>query len=120
MTESAATVLVIDDAPILLETLALHLEQEGYQVRRAEDGAKALEVLHDEPEAIDVIVSDVTMPVMDGYALCEQVKHEEATNTIPFIFISSLTDLDEKLKGYAVGGHDYIVKPVAPEEMLDR
>ncbi|HEC20535.1 MAG TPA: response regulator [Gammaproteobacteria bacterium] len=120
MNSIQATVLVVDDEPLQLELHTAFLEAAGYQTLRATNGQQALTLLQKDPAAIDVILSDVAMPEMDGYAFCEQVRAHEETKNTPFIFVSALTNLEEKLKGYDAGGNDYVTKPIEAEEMLEK
>ena len=113
-----ADILVVDDDPFILELLQIHLEAEGFTPVLAENGQHALELLSEHEESIQAIVSDVEMPELDGYQLCEEIRADERFQTLPFVFVSSHTDLDEKLKGYSVGGDDYIAKPIEPEEVI--
>ena len=71
-------------------------------------------------DAISVVLSDVAMPEMDAYELCKQVNLDELIKEIPFIFVSVLTGLDEILKGYFVGGDDYVSKPISTDELLEK
>lgn len=115
-----ATILVVDDEPLFLRIYTLHIERAGFHVLTAENGEQAWEMIQSDPSQIDIIISDVQMPGMDGYQLCEKIRANDETQEIPFIFVSGLINLDEKLKGYAVGGDDYITKPVVPEELLEK
>lgn len=122
MTQETATILVVDDDPILLDIHTLYLQDEGYKTLTAENGRQAFQLVEKSPDSIDAILSDVLMPEMDGYELCQLLKSSsnDLIKSIPFIFISSLTDLDEKLKGYSVGGDDYVTKPVEPAELTQK
>ena len=110
-------VLVVDDDPDLLTAHSLHLLSLGCDVLSAENGERGLELVQKSPESIDVILADIVMPVMDGYQLCQAVKNDSATQEIPLIFISQLSSLEEKMKGFEVGADDYITKPISPEEL---
>lgn len=115
-----ATILVVDDEPLFLRIYTSCIERAGFHVLTAEHGEQAWEMIQSDPTQIDIIISDVQMPGMDGYQLCERIRANDETQDIPFIFVSGLINLDEKLKGYAVGGDDYITKPVVPEELLEK
>jgi len=117
MEEKTHRVLVVEDDADLLDMHSLHLVSLGYDVLSAENGAIALELVKGSPENIDIILSDIVMPVMEGYAFCQAVKSDSESQDIPFIFVSSLTGLEEKLKGFEVGADDYIAKPISPEEL---
>lgn len=120
MESKMATILVVDDEPLQAKLHTVFLEDAGYQTLCAENGKQALDILEKDSAAVNVILSDVSMPEMDGYEFCRQVKDNEDLNRIPFIFVSALTDLDEKLKGYSVGGDDYVSKPISTEELLEK
>jgi len=117
MEEKTHRVLVVEDDADLLDMHSLHLISLGYDVLSAENGAIALELVKGSPESIDIILADIVMPVMEGYAFCQAVKSDFESQDIPFIFISSLISLEEKLKGFEVGADDYIAKPISPEEL---
>ncbi len=120
MGNKVITVLVVDDEPLQAELHTIFLEDAGYHTLCASNGMQALDILKENSEIVNVILSDVSMPEMDGYELCQQVKDDEGTKNIPFIFVSALIDLDEKLKGYSVGGDDYVSKPISTEELLEK
>lgn len=120
MNNSPLVVLVVDDEPLQAELHTVFLEEAGYETMYAEDGAKALDILTQGTTPISVILSDVSMPNMDGYELCRQVKGDESVKDIPFIFVSALTDIDEKIKGYSVGGDDYVSKPISTDVLLEK
>lgn len=113
-----AKLLVVEDEPDILMVHTVYLQKAGYEVVPANNGKEAIEILSKIAKEIDLVVSDVTMPEMDGYELCANLREQEHTRLLPFIFVSGRTSLKEKLKGYELGGQDYIVKPCVPEEML--
>jgi DNA-binding response OmpR family regulator len=94
------------------------LRQRGYIVRGAPNGDIALNSTHFNPP--DLILLDVNMPDMDGYQVCEKLQADESTRHIPVIFLSALDDALDKVKAFAVGGVDYIVKPFQFEEVQAR
>lgn len=110
-------VLVVDDDPGLLAILVSFLQHQGHQVLTAANGQEALALVMKNPATIGVVVCDIMMPVMNGYDFCRTFKGNEDTSFIPLMFVSALTDLDEKIKGYGVGADDYIGKPVSPVEL---
>lgn len=120
MGDNSLIILVVDDEPLQAEMHTLFLEDAGYETIYAEDGVKALDVLQNESSNISVILSDVSMPNMDGYELCRKVKGQESLKEIPFIFVSALVDIDEKIKGYSVGADDYVSKPIVTDELLEK
>lgn len=117
-TSDPANILIVDDTPDNLRLLAGILEEQGYDVRPASSGSRALAAV--QAERPDLILLDIKMPEMSGYEVCEQLKASEDTRDIPIIFISALQDMSEKVKGFALGGVDYITKPFQTEEVLAR
>jgi len=117
MSESEATVLIVDDEVEMRELHKIFLMHGGFNVVEAENGAQALEILNKNNQQIDAILSDVLMPEMNGYDFCNKVKEQDLTREIPFIFISSLSTLEEKTKGYSYGADDYVIKPLEAKEL---
>lgn len=117
MPNSDMKILLVDDDPVLTEMHSALLEQNNYSVLVAEDGVRAMRILDSYHENIGVVVSDINMPNMDGYELCGHIKLNDKTKTMPVIFVSGLTSLEEKIKGYSAGADDYIPKPVNDEEL---
>ncbi|MGB0388426.1 MAG: adenylate/guanylate cyclase domain-containing protein [Ardenticatenaceae bacterium] len=113
-----ANILVVDDTRPNLRLLVNILSENGYKVRPASNGPRALAVAKE--SLPDLILLDINMPGMSGYEVCEQLKAHEPTRDIPVIFISVLSEVLDKVKGFAVGGVDYITKPFQVEELLAR
>jgi PAS domain S-box-containing protein len=111
-------ILVVDDNTANLQLLTKYLTEQGYRVYPASDGELALEFI--QSTLPDLIMLDVRMPGMDGYEVCRRLQAEDRTRLIPIIFLSALEDAQDKVKGFQVGGVDYITKPFQPEEMLAR
>lgn len=120
MEEIKPNILVIDDAPDMLELACAFLENAGNTVIQKSDGESALAYLDSHYEEIDLVLSDILMPGIDGYQLCSTIKEDSRFAYLPVIFMSSLTDLEEKIKGYSHGADDYVVKPVAFEELNEK
>lgn len=118
MTDTTNTILTVDDDPAMLMILETYLKAEGYEVIQANNGQEALDILEKDCTKITAILSDVEMPEMNGYDLCEKVRGNDESKSLPFIFISAHTELDEKLKGYSVGGDEYIAKPLVDHNEL--
>ena len=111
-------ILVVDDLPENLHLLQRILVKQGYQVRLAASGKLALSSLtRFQP---DLILLDIMMPKMNGFAVCQQLKANPETENIPVIFLSALDDGINKVKGFQVGGSDYVTKPFEAEEVLAR
>jgi len=117
-TDHRAMILIVDDAPANLRLLSQMLSQQGYGVRAAASGARALASIAAEPP--DLILLDVRMPGMDGYEVCDRVKADAKTHDIPIIFISALDATEDKVRAFAGGGVDYITKPFQVDEVLAR
>jgi len=111
-------VFVVDDNPNNLALLAGILRAAGYKVRAANDGRRALQMVRAlEPE---IIMLDISMPGMDGFEVCRQIKEDEGLRDIPVIFISALDDVLDKVTAFKVGGVDYVTKPFQAEEVIAR
>lgn len=113
-----ANILVVDDTPENLLLLTDLLGHEGYAVRPASDGEFAIQSAQANPA--DLILLDVKMPGLNGYEVCQQLKADERTRDIPIIFISALSDTEDKVQGFEAGGVDYITKPFQAKEVLAR
>ncbi|NER47303.1 MAG: response regulator, partial [Symploca sp. SIO1A3] len=111
-------ILIVDDNIDTLRLLSNLLNQRGYKVRKAINGKIALMGVN--AEAPDLILLDVMMPMMNGYEVCQQLKKNPKTASIPVIFLTALDDSLDKLKGFEVGGVDYITKPFQVEEVVVR
>jgi len=116
--QSAATIFIVDDNRANIHMLAELLGKHGYAVRFALDGRMALSSIF--KKLPDLILLDIMMPDLDGYEVCQQLKADEYTRDIPVIFISALDAVLDKIKGFSVGGVDYITKPFYEEEILIR
>jgi class 3 adenylate cyclase/ActR/RegA family two-component response regulator len=112
------SILIVDDSQNNLSLLDRILSKRGYQVRVASSGKFALEAV--ELAQPDLILLDIMMPDMDGYEVCRRLKAEESTRGIPIIFLSALVEVADKVKGFSLGGVDYITKPFEPTEVVAR
>lgn len=109
------SVLIVDDEPMARTLLRLMLVRAGFHVSEAEDGYDALEkVRKNQP---DIILLDVMMPGMDGFAVCEKLRSEAVTAELPIIMLSAKTDLDSINKGLRAGATVYLTKPISPEDL---
>lgn len=117
-TTNQSNVLIVDDQLDNLRVLSTILTKEGYYVRKALNGQMALIACETMPP--DIILLDINMPEMNGYEVCERLKDNPQTSNIPVIFISVLDDVLDKVKGFKIGGADYITKPFQFEEVLAR
>ncbi|MDJ0648503.1 MAG: response regulator [Xenococcaceae cyanobacterium MO_188.B19] len=113
-----ANILVVDDNPVNLRLLVQILTAKGYKVRPVPNGKLAVSTSQAAPP--DLILLDINMPNMDGYEVCQKLKHNPQTADIPVIFISAYNNAIDKVKAFEVGGVDYIPKPFQVEEVLVR
>jgi DNA-binding response OmpR family regulator len=111
-------ILVVDDEPVLVETIAYNLEQAGYQVITAADGASALQAAR--REVPDLIILDIMLPEMDGLEVCRQLRRESSTATTPIMMLTAKSDEIDKVVGLEVGADDYVTKPFGRRELLAR
>ncbi len=116
--DSKATILITDDEQIVRETLKVHLSREGYDIVLAVNAAEALHLLESTP--IDVILSDVMMPEMDGFELCKRIKNNKGLQHIPLILVTALNSKDDLVKGIDSGANDFLSKPVSGVELRAR
>ena len=118
MNNGAVVILAVDDNPNNLKVLFDLLDTHEFEVLTATSGEIALKRLeHVRP---DMILLDVRMPGIDGFETCRRLKSGETTREIPVIFMTALTDTEDKVKGFEVGAVDYITKPFQTEEVLAR
>ena len=116
--EAAGMVLIVDDIPDNLAVLHDALDESGYTVLVATDGASAL--LRAAQALPDIVLLDALMPGMDGFEVARRLKANEATAPIPIVFMTALTDTEHVLAAFAAGGVDYVSKPVRPREVVAR
>ncbi len=115
---SRKDILVVDDTLANLRLLTQMLSNHGYRVRPVTDGAQALLTARSVPP--DLILLDIRMPGMDGYEVCERLKSDPLTQSIPIIFLSALGETEDKVKAFSMGGVDYVTKPFQVEEVIAR
>ena len=111
-------ILVVDDTPASLKLLTDLLVAEGYDVRSAINGELAIRAAINHPP--ELILLDIRMPNMDGFEVCRCLKSQTQTRDVPIIFLSSLTDTNDKVIGFELGAVDYVTKPYQREELLIR
>ncbi|MTJ50468.1 response regulator, partial [Dolichospermum sp. UHCC 0259] len=115
---SNITILVIDDNPTNLEILDYTLSVAGYKVQTEEKGENVIQQIHF--SLPDLILLDVLLPDVNGFELCQRLKSDPITESIPIIFMTALVDTVDKVKGLHLGAVDYITKPFQKEELLAR
>ncbi|RZS93337.1 hybrid sensor histidine kinase/response regulator transcription factor [Aquimarina brevivitae] len=110
------TILVVEDTPDMLYYIKSILTD--FKVVTAKNGVEALKLL--QSITVDLVISDLMMPMMDGYSLLKTVKEDEKNFDIPFIILTALTATDKKLKALTIGADDYLTKPFEPSELIIR
>ncbi len=115
---NAAKILAVDDEADLTELIAYHLSRCGHQVETAANGWEAIAcVTRNRP---DIILLDLMLPDLDGFGVCEILRRNPATATIPIIILSAWASHDSRLLGLELGALDYITKPFSPHELVER
>lgn len=115
---SADHILIVDDLPQNIQIVASMLKKEGYQLSFASSGPLALKLVQDKP--FDLILLDLHMPGMDGFAVCRALKADSQTARIPVIFLTANASTQQAVQGFELGAVDYITKPVEPMELRAR
>jgi DNA-binding response OmpR family regulator len=113
-----ATVLVVDDDPVILKLLEVNFEMEGFEVVRAADGFEGLE----RARAVrpDIVILDVMMPRMTGYEVAKALREDENTAHIPIIFVTARAQSSDVERGMELGVDDYVTKPFDPLDLIAR
>jgi class 3 adenylate cyclase len=117
-TVTGTRILIVDDTPANIQSLAAILKSKGYQISAATNGKQAIEVLaRVQP---DLILLDVMMPEMDGFETCRRLKADERWRDIPIIFLTAKTESADIVQGFELGAVDYVAKPFNTHELLAR
>jgi len=116
-TEKEKSILVVDDDPPILKAVKFILEDEGYRVLTAQSAEEALEIVNSRP-GLNLVISDVIMPIMDGFNFCRKVRSIEGNELLPFIFLTGEKSVASRVNGLRSGANAYLVKPFIPEELL--
>ncbi|RQV98614.1 response regulator [bacterium] len=112
------SILIVDDNPSNLRVLSQMLSGRGYSVRPVTDGYLVQAGVRASPP--DLILLDISMPDMDGFEVCRRLKADEESRDIPIIFISAMSEIEDKIKAFTAGGVDYITKPFQLDEVIAR
>ncbi|GAB6048584.1 response regulator [Methyloparacoccus murrellii] len=115
---SKGRILAVDDTPASLKLLNDLLKAEGYEVRSAISGELALRAAAIDPP--ELILLDIRMPDMNGFEVCQRLKAMPETRDVPVIFVSAVTETDEKVQGFEFGAVDFVTKPYQRNELLAR
>lgn len=110
------TILVVDDAPFILESTKTLLKFEGYEVLTARDGEEGLNIINSQKP--DLILCDISMPKLDGYGVLKAVRSNPATARIPFIFLTAFTERQNIRTGMQLGADDFLIKPYSRDELI--
>lgn len=111
----ANRILIVDDEPIVTEVVEHYLQLEGYEVRIAKDGSKALEVVEEWHPSL--IVLDLMLPKVDGLEVCRRLRRN---NSVPIIMLTAKGEETDRIVGLELGADDYMVKPFSPRELVAR
>jgi DNA-binding response OmpR family regulator len=109
-------VLVVDDDPVILELLVLNLELEGHEAITATDGRQALALARD--AAPDLLLLDIMMPELDGFAVCRELRADPGTAELPVVLLSARAQESDLVRGTAAGADAYVTKPFDPFELV--
>lgn len=115
---STARILIVDDVPANIQLIANMLSKEAFQISAALSGPQALALV--ERVQPDLVLLDVTMPAMDGFETCRQLKARPETADVPVIFLTGRASEEDVLKGFEAGGVDYVSKPFSHPELMAR
>lgn len=110
-------VLTVDDSPTILAMLQHTLSGAGFEVLQAEDGQKGLDVLAE--ESVDVVITDVNMPVMDGIEFIRKVRASDSYRSLPILILTTETTQEKRELGREAGGTGWLVKPFDPEKLIN-
>ncbi len=111
-------VLIVDDSEMVRNYYYYILKNAGFDVISAIDGADGLEKVYQFSD-IDIVVTDINMPNMDGYSMIEKIREDKQFEDIPIIIISTEQEASDKQKGYDAGADVYIVKPIEPNVLIE-
>jgi len=109
-------VLTVDDSRTMLAMLQHTLSKAGFEVLQAEDGQQGLAVLAQED--VDVVITDINMPVMDGIEFIKSVRASGVNQSLPILILTTETSQEKRSEGRAAGGTGWIVKPFDPEKLI--
>ncbi len=111
-------IMIVEDEAAIREFEAINLKRVGYSVVEAGSGEEALEIFDNDLDGIDIALLDISMPGMDGFTLCKELRNRSAT--LGIIMLTARTQEMDKISGLMIGADDYITKPFSPTELLAR
>ncbi|MCB2201343.1 response regulator [bacterium] len=112
------TILVVDDSPTVVKFVSFSLKTGGYNVVTACDGMDAIEKISNSSENVDLVITDLNMPNLDGYGLIETLRQNDQHRNTPIIILSSEEGDDDRQRGMQVGATSYLVKPFKSQLLL--
>jgi DNA-binding response OmpR family regulator len=115
---SSRHILVVEDEEHLATGIKYNLDAEGYRVTTVGDGPAALKLVQEDPDGIDLVILDLMLPGMSGYAVCETLRSSE--NDVPVLILSARTLAEDRTRGFDVGADQYLTKPFDLDEFLSR
>ncbi len=113
-----ATILIVDDEPVVHQVLEHHLASKGYRLLSAASGFQALDTL--ESKDVDLVLLDIMMPRMTGYEVCRTIRETSSREELPVIFLSAKDRARDRVASFDEGGNDYLTKPIGRSELLAR
>ncbi|MCP3665200.1 MAG: response regulator [Gammaproteobacteria bacterium] len=117
-TEDLATILIVDDEPVVHHVLNQHLAVKGYRLLNAKSGSQALDII--ESKDVDLVLLDIMMPFMTGYEVCHTIRETKSREDLPIIFLSAKDRTRDRVASFDEGGNDYLTKPIGKSELLVR
>jgi DNA-binding response OmpR family regulator len=114
----AAKILAVDDEPALTDLMHFHLVRAGHQVTTAANGWEAIDAV--KQSRPDIILLDLMLPDLDGFGVCEILRRDPLTATIPIIIVSAWASPDSRNLGLELGALDYLTKPFSPHDLVER
>ena len=115
---TAKNILVVEDEKHLAIGIKYNLEEEGFDVVTVDDGPAALKYVAENPDAVDMVILDIMLPGMSGYAVCESLR--ESGENMPILILSARTLTEDRTRGFDVGADQYLTKPFDLDELLSR
>lgn len=112
-------ILIVDDSEMIRNFHCYILKNAGFEVITAVDGADALEKLYGSEQQIDMAITDINMPNMDGYTFIERLREDNEYEDMPIVIVSTEDELKDMERGYQAGANVYIVKPTEPELLIE-
>lgn len=111
-------ILIVDDSKTVRNLVAFIMKKEGFKITMAEDGLDGLEKLYSATDPVDLVISDINMPRMDGFTFIRTVREQEAYRDLPIVVLSTEGQEKDIKLGISLGANLYMVKPAQPEKMV--